>query len=715
MTDRRRSFNSTHSSAASKTLQQIRVRCESARGELVVILTNLIKLWKRAFCIRRDNVGYEKHFANRWPGLLALAALVASVALLGPGQPPPAHANETGIWAHCTRGWDNRIFQPRTRPTEGENYSVAVRTDNGGDGLMRGHWHTVPGSANTSDYEDVQGVYGEGRGVVSAEFATKNDKYPERQEQFTIRFVNAVSGGKSPQCTITITDNDQGVHDVRITSSPADGETYRLGETIEIALDYNLRIKVEGKPLLDLRLGEGSSWRGAQFHGIPWPYDTAYFRYQVQPEDVDGNGISLDGGYVANGEAHGFGGEGQILPQQGDVVGPVTGEIYIRGPRISPWWHGLGDQPGHKVDGRTYATATEIVSIAANGVTYRAGETIDIALTYNNPVEVEGNVLVNLRMGTGSWWRGAAYSRGSGTDTLVFSYTVQPGDLDTDGVSLDGSYVDAQGVPQGYGGDGAMKVAGTDVPVHHYYPALSHHSYHKVDGVKPTISSAAVAADGSTVTVTFTENIQVAPLVRWFIENEGLTEGISEFINAVLNVEVNNAWPIPTAATVSGNTVTVTLPTPISSGEAVQVRYDGVFANDAPGVLVDNAGNPMTNFGATATTNNSTVTTPSGAGNVLLNVRQLAVTEGASSAYTVKLGSKPKGDVTVTITSNAPPNVTISDSSLTFTPDNWDTPQTVTVSSTADDNTYGYWVGITHTASGSGFTGQDTLKVLMQE
>ena len=319
--------------------------------------------------------------------------------------------------------------------------------------------------------------------------------------------------------------------------------------------------------------------------------------------------------------------------------------------------------------GPAYATAAEVISIAANGETYGVGETIEIALTYNAPVEVEGNVLVSLRMGTGSWWRGAAYSRGSGSNTLVFSYQVQPGDLDTDGISLDGSYVDAHGVLQGYGGDGTIKLAGTDMEVSQRYPGVSPSRYHKVDGVKPTISSATVASNGSTVTVTFTEDIRVHPLVRWYVASEDIPEEVHHFVSAVLNVEVNDTWATSTDATVSGNTVTVTLQTPVSSSETVQVRYDGLFATDAPHVLIDFSGNPMANFGATAATNNSTVTAHSGAGNVVLSTRGLTLTEGDSSSYTVKLGSKPKGDVAVVaILSNAPSNVTISETNLTFTP-----------------------------------------------
>ena len=59
-------------------------------------------------------------------------------------------------------------------------------------------------------------------------------------------------------------------------------------------------------------------------------------------------------------------------------------------------------------------------------------------------------------------WRGAQYQEGSGTNTLVFGYTVQPHDLDADGISVGGSYIQ-DGERQGFGGSGTITVSGTDI------------------------------------------------------------------------------------------------------------------------------------------------------------------------------------------------------------------------------------------------------------
>ena len=60
------------------------------------------------------------------------------------------------------------------------------------------------------------------------------------------------------------------------------------------------------------------------------------------------------------------------------------------------------------------------------------------------------------------------------------------------------------------------------------------------------------------------------------------------------------------------------------------------------------------------------------------------VTEGeGSDSYTITLGSQPSSNVTIDLTTDD--QVSTDVTSLTFTPDNWDTPQQVTVTATEDD------------------------------
>jgi hypothetical protein len=67
----------------------------------------------------------------------------------------------------------------------------------------------------------------------------------------------------------------------------------------------------------------------------------------------------------------------------------------------------------------------------------------------------------------------------------------------------------------------------------------------------------------------------------------------------------------------------------------------------------------------------------------------LTVTEGSSAGFTVNLAFQPSINVTVNATrlSGGDSDLTVSPGSLTFTPTNWSTPQTVTVSAAPDSDT----------------------------
>lgn len=70
---------------------------------------------------------------------------------------------------------------------------------------------------------------------------------------------------------------------------------------------------------------------------------------------------------------------------------------------------------------------------------------------------------------------------------------------------------------------------------------------------------------------------------------------------------------------------------------------------------------------------------------VSLSLTALRIDEGGSGTYSVRLATAPAGDVTVTPRSDGA-GLTISPATLTFTPSNWSTPQTVTVEAAEDDD-----------------------------
>ena len=76
---------------------------------------------------------------------------------------------------------------------------------------------------------------------------------------------------------------------------------------------------------------------------------------------------------------------------------------------------------------------------------------------------------------------------------------------------------------------------------------------------------------------------------------------------------------------------------------------------------------------------------------------------GHTDSYTVALDSRPRADVTIAVESGAPAAAMVSPAALTFTPSNWNTAQTVTVTGVHDnvDQSGNHTAIITHTATSS--------------
>ena len=86
---------------------------------------------------------------------------------------------------------------------------------------------------------------------------------------------------------------------------------------------------------------------------------------------------------------------------------------------------------------------------------------------------------------------------------------------------------------------------------------------------------------------------------------------------------------------------------------------------------------------------------------------ELTVEEGDTSggSFSVRLASEPAADVAVAVSGHAGTDLTLSGTSLTFTADNWETDQSVTVTAGEDDNAVNEEVTLDLSASGGGYNG----------
>lgn len=337
-------------------------------------------------------------------------------------------------------------------------------------------------SGHTADHSDFAAygrmtVYAQGDSeTLWLPVVTTQDDRPEHDETFEIG-TPTIHGWFS--CVITIVDDDAPtITEVAVTSTPARGDTYRSGENIDITLTFDMAVDVAGDAWLTLRVGAGDHHtpREARYlRGSGTRH--LVFRYLVQPSDSDPDGIAVRVTGRDDGSTHGLGG------------------TYARGTDV-PVDHthaGLESASNHRVDGRPYVKSVGVISTPPDGwESYRADQTIEIALTFDTAVVMEGEVRLGLYVGLvrdnwGEAWREADYLRGSGTDTLVFGYTVVPGDTDIRGIAIPGGGTAVLG-------DGTIKADGTDVESQMHFPATGHLPDHQIDTVAPRVSGVYVTS-----------------------------------------------------------------------------------------------------------------------------------------------------------------------------------------------------------------------------
>ena len=155
-----------------------------------------------------------------------------------------------------------------------------------------------------------------------------------------------------------------------------------------------------------------------------------------------------------------------------------------------------------------------ITSTPPNGDTYATGDPITVRVGFDEPVVVDGVPRIYLTVGPKR--RFASFVPGNSGADLTFSYTVRPGDMDDDGVSIAANELKLTSgatIKDKYG----LSVASSQGTVAH--PAVPDQSGHKVDAVAPGIESVEITSSPQTlddaylvdetiaVTVTFSEDI----------------------------------------------------------------------------------------------------------------------------------------------------------------------------------------------------------------
>ena len=278
--------------------------------------------------------------------------------------------------------------------------------------------------------------------------------------------------------------------EVRITSMPPNsGDTYGLENTITFEVEFSEDVVVSGTPQLRFQIGDDqtnparndrrASARATDLSaGCEEDDDdpcTLTFSYTVGSNDDDNDGISVE-----------------LATDPGSAM--TGGTIKdLTGNRANLNHNEIRDQPSHKVDASPPSAG--IVDIIGTGPqylnTYRIDDVITIEVTFDDPIVltlVDGDndgdtqdpddaPYIGLTIGSTPK---LAYYTSHRSDTLVFEYTVVEGDFDTNGISVRASSLRLQSATlKDQQGNTAML----------NNPAVNNDPEHKVDGVKPRITS----------------------------------------------------------------------------------------------------------------------------------------------------------------------------------------------------------------------------------
>ncbi len=116
---------------------------------------------------------------------------------------------------------------------------------------------------------------------------------------------------------------------------------------------------------------------------------------------------------------------------------------------------------------------------------------------------------------------------------------------------------------------------------------------------------------------------------------------------------------------------------------SVQVRWVGDEDGSDESVTISIS--PTSGYSGVAAITRS-VTVRDNDGSITVSSAAVNVTEGATGTFTVQLGAPPSSSAVLSVSSNDTGAATVSPSSLTFSMTNWNSPQTVTVTGTQDND-----------------------------
>ena len=326
---------------------------------------------------------------------------------------------------------------------------------------------------------------------------------------------------------------------------PVNGH-YKAGDVLNFDVTFGEVVNVTGTPRIAVTMGSSTVY--ADYTGGNGT-STLSFAYTIVDGDQDLDGIAISS--LAGGGIKDVAGNAAVLT----FMPPSTAGVLVN----------------------TIAPVVSSVSVPTNGY-YHAAQILHFSVQFNADVNVTGTPVLPVTIGNAIV--NANYVSGSGSSTLTFSYTVQDGENDLDGIALSA----ITGTIQDVFGNEAVKTlnnAGSTAGVFVYT-------------VHPTVvlSTGAMSVNAPyTVTATFSESVTGLTAADFTITN-----GIASNLQTSDNI----TYTFTVTPSADGN-VTVSLP----ADAAVNKGDNGNTISNTVVVMADVTA-PVINNGQTFTVNEYT-------------------------------------------------------------------------------------------------------------
>jgi large repetitive protein len=317
--------------------------------------------------------------------------------------------------------------------------------------------------------------------------------------------------------------------------------TYKTGDTLTFTVNTSENVTVSGTPRIAITVGSDTVY--AEYFGGSGTSDLV-FTYTITAGDLDSNGIALASVIEANG--------GTL--QDGDANDLIL------------TLNAVGSTAAVLVD----AVAPTISSVSVPAAdTYLVGETLSFTVNTTENVTVStGGGTPHLPLTIGATAREAVYVSGSTTSALVFSYTVQAGDNDGDGIAIGASAV--------LDGGTMRDAAGNDLTL--TLNTVGDTSGVLVDTAAPTLQTLSPADDSATVAAN-------ANFVMTFSEDITLGAGDITFYDSLnVQVAVIDVASHGGQLSITGNELTINPTADLSESTSYYIHVDNGAVTDLAGI-----------------------------------------------------------------------------------------------------------------------------------